>query len=168
MFNTQSLPTTVMNVDLWLQEHAVECIAWMASKVDQLIEHIHVDERWYKPIPPSVGNAVILTGNLTKRGMCLFNKEKVVGLTNDEITAEISVLQDEEEIHNDEPDQSQVIHRKYNEKARKLIEERQHELQEEERIEEDLHHGSTWITLSQRKIRKTAIAQSTRKNTTGC
>ena len=73
VFNTQSLPTTVMNVDLWLQEHAMECIAWMASEIDRLIAHVDVDERWHEPKPPPVENAVMLTGNRTKRGMCLLN-----------------------------------------------------------------------------------------------
>ena len=60
---------------------------------------------------------MILTGNLTKRGMCLFNTEKLVDLTDNEITAEKPVSQDEEQMHSGEPDQSQVIHRKYSEKA---------------------------------------------------
>ena len=95
VFNTQSLPTTVMNVDLWLQEHAIESIAWMASEIDRLIEHADVDERWYKPKPPPVENAVMLTGNLTKCGMCLFNTQKLVSLTYNEFTAEKPLSQDE-------------------------------------------------------------------------
>ena len=85
-----------MNVDLWLQEHAMECIAWMASEIDWLIEHVDLDERWYEPKLPPVENAVMLTGNQTKRGMCL---EKLVGLTYNEITAEKSFSQDEAEMH---------------------------------------------------------------------
>ena len=60
----------------------------MASEIDRLIEHVDVDERWYEQKPHPVENAVMLTGNLTKRGMCLFNTEKLVGLTYNEITAE--------------------------------------------------------------------------------
>ena len=144
VFNTQSLPTTVMNVDLWLQEHAIECIAWMASEIDRLIEHVDVDERWYEPKPPPVENAVMLTGNLTKREMCLLNTEKLVGLTYNEITAEKPFSQDKAEMHSGEQDQSQVIHRKYSEKAKKLIDKRRDELQEEERREEELQ---PWINL---------------------
>ena len=92
VFSTQSLPTTVINVDLWIQEHAIECIAWMASEINRLIKNVDVDERWYEPIPPSVENAVMLTGNLTKHGMCLFNTEKLVGLKYDEITAKKTVF----------------------------------------------------------------------------
>ena len=87
---------------------------------------------------------MMLTGNLTERGMCLFNTEKLVGLTYNEITAEKPVSHDEEEMHSGEPDQMQVIHRKYSEKAKKLIEERRHELQEEKRREEELQ---PWINL---------------------
>ena len=90
----------------------MECIAWMASEIDLLIEHVDVDERWYEPKPPPVENAVMLTGNQTKRGMCLLNTEKLVGLTYNEITAEKPFSQDEAEMHSGEQDQSQVIHRK--------------------------------------------------------
>ena len=68
--------------------------------------------------------------------MYLFNTEKLVSLTFDETTAEKPVSQDEEEMHSRKPDQLQVIHRKYSEKAKK---ERRHELQEEERREEELY-----------------------------
>ena len=47
-------------------------------------------------------------------------------------------------MHSGEPDQSQVIHRKYSEKAKKFIEERRHELEEEERREKELQ---PWINL---------------------
>lgn len=132
VFETMSLPNTVMNVDLWLQEHAMDCIAWIASEINRLIHHVDVEERWYEPQPPPVKDAVSLSGKLAKRGMGLFDSEKVVALTYDDVTgAPPATLSGE-----DGP--NPLIHKNFAEKAKSFFEQRQKELDEEDQREKEL------------------------------
>ena len=48
VFKTQSLPSTLPNVNEWLQRNSMHCIVWAAQEIEQLIDFLNEEDRWYE------------------------------------------------------------------------------------------------------------------------
>jgi hypothetical protein len=49
IFTTMSLPQTLPGIDKWIYDHEMDCIAWIAEKINANREHIDRHELWYEP-----------------------------------------------------------------------------------------------------------------------
>ena len=78
VFKTTSLESCLTNVDRWTRDNPIDYIEWIFQEIEENIELVHVDERWYERSPP-VGYVAV-----TERGMvsCVMNnltrEEKVI------------------------------------------------------------------------------------------
>ena len=54
VFNTKSIKDDklIKNVDQWCDVHAMDCIVWTANELNENIEIVDKDERWYENAPP--------------------------------------------------------------------------------------------------------------------
>ena len=48
IFETRALEKTSPNVDVWIREHAMDCVAWMAKELNENTEMLERDARWYE------------------------------------------------------------------------------------------------------------------------
>ena len=48
IFKTKALPNCISNVDRWLRENAMECVAWIAEEIERERHHISKKELWYE------------------------------------------------------------------------------------------------------------------------
>ena len=90
VFKTKSLESCLTNVDRWIRP--MDCIVWIAQEIEENIELVDVDERWYERNPP-VGNDVAVR----KRGIftgvdlasaaesVIFDIEKVKSISKEEV-----------------------------------------------------------------------------------
>ena len=60
VFKTKSLESCSTNVDRWIRDNPIDCIVWIAQEIEENIELVDVDKRWYEQNPP-VGNDVAVT-----------------------------------------------------------------------------------------------------------
>ena len=44
-----SLPQTLTGIDRWIYDHAMDCIAWIASEIDKYQHEIDPSDMWYQP-----------------------------------------------------------------------------------------------------------------------
>ena len=47
---TRSLPNFRLGTDAWMYDHAMDCIAWIAEKINQNLEVVENEERWYEDL----------------------------------------------------------------------------------------------------------------------
>ena len=47
-FKTQSLPSTLLNVNEWLRRNSMHCIVWAAQEIEQLLDFLNEEDRWYE------------------------------------------------------------------------------------------------------------------------
>ena len=47
-FKTQSLPSTLPNVNEWLRRNSMHCIVWAAQEIEQLLGFLNEEDRWYE------------------------------------------------------------------------------------------------------------------------
>ncbi len=48
IFKTKALRNCISNVDRWLRENAMECVAWIAEEIERERRHISKKELWYE------------------------------------------------------------------------------------------------------------------------
>ena len=48
VFKTQSLPSTLPNVNEWLRRNSMHCIVWAAQEIEQLLDFLNEEDRWYE------------------------------------------------------------------------------------------------------------------------
>ena len=48
VFKTQSLPSTLPNVNEWLRRNSMYCIVWAAQEIEQLLDFLNEEDRWYE------------------------------------------------------------------------------------------------------------------------
>ena len=48
IFQTTSLPATLRNVDRWIYDNAMHCIAWMVDEINENRDFIDPEELWYE------------------------------------------------------------------------------------------------------------------------
>ena len=48
VFRTRSLPSPTPGADRWIFDHAMDCIAWMANVINENVQLIEQEERWYE------------------------------------------------------------------------------------------------------------------------
>ena len=48
VFKTQSLPSTLPNVNEWLRRNSMHCIVWAAQEIQQLLDFLNEEDRWYE------------------------------------------------------------------------------------------------------------------------
>ena len=48
VFKTQSLPSTLPNVNEWLRRNSMHCIVWAAQEIEQLLDFLNAEDRWYE------------------------------------------------------------------------------------------------------------------------
>ena len=75
VFRTKSLPQTLPGIDRWIYDHAMDCIAWIASEIDKYRDQIDPNELWYEP-----NNLGPLT-MLPNEGQSLFSEEQIRGIS---------------------------------------------------------------------------------------
>ena len=94
VFKSKSLESCLTNVDRWIRDNPMDCIVWIAQEIEENIELVDIDERWYERNPP-VGNDVAVT----ERGIftwvyvdlanaaesVILNIEKVKSISKEEI-----------------------------------------------------------------------------------
>ena len=79
VFKTKSLELCLTNVDRWIKENPMDFIVWIAQEIEENIELVDVDERWYERNPP-VGNGVPVTGRGIFTRVDLANADRVCDL----------------------------------------------------------------------------------------
>ena len=54
VFNTKSIKDDklIKNVDQWCDVHAMGCIVWTANELNENVDIVDKDERWYENAPP--------------------------------------------------------------------------------------------------------------------
>ena len=57
---TKSLESCLTNVDRWIRDNSMDCIVWIAQEIEENIELVDVDQRWYEQ-NPSLGDDVAVT-----------------------------------------------------------------------------------------------------------
>ena len=45
---TNPEPSPTPGTDRWIFDHAMDCIAWMANVIDENVQLIEQEERWYE------------------------------------------------------------------------------------------------------------------------
>ena len=48
VYETQSLPEVNIGADKWIFENAMDCLVWIAEEINQNLQLVDVDERWYE------------------------------------------------------------------------------------------------------------------------
>ena len=48
VFKTQSLPSTLPNVNEWLRRNSMQCIVWAAQEIERLSDFLNEEDRWYE------------------------------------------------------------------------------------------------------------------------
>ena len=48
VFKTQSLPSTLPNVNEWLRRNSMQCIVWAAQEIERLLDFLNEEDRWYE------------------------------------------------------------------------------------------------------------------------
>ena len=92
VFKTKSVESCLTNVDRWIMDNPMDCIVWIAQEIEENIELVDVDERWYEG-NPHVGNDVAVTERGIFTGVDLanaaesviFDIEKVKSISKEEI-----------------------------------------------------------------------------------
>ena len=77
VFKTNSLESCLTNVDRWIRDNPMDCTVWIAQEIEENIELVDVDERWYERNPP-VGNDVAITEKGILTGVDLANAAESV------------------------------------------------------------------------------------------
>ena len=77
VFKTISLESCLTNVDRWIRDNPMDCIVWIAQEIEENIELVDVDERWYERNPP-IGNDVAVTERGIFTGVDLANAAESV------------------------------------------------------------------------------------------
>ena len=77
VFRTKSLPQTLPGIDRWIYDHAMDCIAWIASEIDKYRDQIDPNELWYEP--NNLGQLTMLPNE----GQSLFSEEQIRGISTD-------------------------------------------------------------------------------------
>ena len=96
VFKTKSLESCLTNVDRWIRDNPMDCIVWIVQEIEDNIELVDVNERWYEGNPP-VGNDVAVTERGIFTGVDLanaaesviFDIEKVKSIAKEEIHQEL-------------------------------------------------------------------------------
>ena len=92
VFKTKSAESCLTNVDRWIMDNPMDCIVWITQEIEENIELVDVDERWYEG-NPHVGNDVAVTERGIFTGIDLanaaesviFDIEKVKSISKEEI-----------------------------------------------------------------------------------
>ena len=50
VYRTRSLPDFQLDTDTWMYNHAMDCIAWIAREINDNIEVVENEERWYEDL----------------------------------------------------------------------------------------------------------------------
>ena len=77
VFKTKALESCLTNVDRWIRDNPMDCIMWIVQEIEENIELVDVDERWYER-NPSVGNDVAVTERGIFTGVDLANAAESV------------------------------------------------------------------------------------------
>ena len=48
VFHTQALPITTAGMDKWMFDNAMDCLVWAANEINENINHVPGEERWYE------------------------------------------------------------------------------------------------------------------------
>ena len=99
VFQTTSLPNTVIGVDQWIYSHAMDCVAWVAEEINANIALVDPSELWYEN--PDENEGVITTDD----GQDLFDAQLLKEITHADLDQANSISQ---------PSPSDnVVHRSY-------------------------------------------------------
>ena len=49
-FKTESLPSTLPNVNEWLRRNSMQCIVWAAQEIERLLHFLNEEDRWYEKL----------------------------------------------------------------------------------------------------------------------
>ena len=50
VYGTQSLPDVYIGADKWIFDNAMDCVAWMAEQIDENLQLVDANERWYEDL----------------------------------------------------------------------------------------------------------------------
>ena len=53
VFTTKSLDSCQTNVDRWIKDNPMDCIVWCAQEIENLLNLVDPDDRWYEKDAPS-------------------------------------------------------------------------------------------------------------------
>lgn len=113
VFTTKSLPQTLPGVDRWIFDHAMDCVAWMASEITSNHAMIDDDELWYE-----VDN---LAANIidSNHGAKLFETSRMKLITNADLRQVTCSTVQRESI--DESFEAECSHRRLSRKRRARV-----------------------------------------------
>ena len=138
VFKTKSLESCLTNVDRWIRDNPMDCIVWIAQEIEENIELVDVDERWYERNPP-IGNDVAVTERGIFTGVDLanaaesviFDIEKVKSMSKEEI---LSVFKIENKIKTPQD----LMHDSFRDAAKSALEKGRNKKEEEAIREKEL------------------------------
>ena len=109
IFSTTSLSQVIPGVDRWIYDHAMDCVAWMASQITAHRDFVEVEELWYEDENRQ------LTIHPSEEGAHLWKRSRVSEITSNDI----SVNADEATTCSQQP-----IHRRFTTASRRRCLER--------------------------------------------
>ena len=139
VFTTKSLDSCKTNVDRWIKDNPMDCIVWCAQEIENLLNLVDPDERWYEKDAPSesavrITDRGIFTGvDLPNgAGSLVFDIDKVKSLDSKD-------LQGESQMNDTAVRQpSDFLHHSFKQAANNAIELAKEEISREKEHEQQL------------------------------
>ena len=144
----QSLDSCKTNVDRWIKDHPMDCIVWCAQGIENHINLVDPDERWYEKDAPSesvvrITDRGIFTGvDLPNgAGSLAFDIDKVKSLDSKD-------LQGESQMNDTAVRQpSDFLHHSFKQAANNAIELAKEEISQEKEHEQQLREQDFFMIL---------------------
>ena len=93
VFTTKSVDSCKANVDRWIKDNPMDCIVWCAQEIENLLNLVDPDERWYEKDAPSesavrITDRGIFTGVDLPKGSLVFDIDKMKSLDSKDLQGE--------------------------------------------------------------------------------